>query len=62
MYYELSSMAFVNGYLSVMALESQQVKVRMLAHLQEMMEDGEAYGWPIVLSYHVAWLQHLEQG
>ena len=57
LYKELISMAFVNGYLSVMALESQQVKVSMLAQLQDMMEDGEAYGWPIVVSYNAAWLQ-----
>ena len=53
-------MAFVNGYLSVMAMEMEQVKVRMLNHLQEMMEDREAYVWPAILFYHVAWLQHLE--
>ena len=54
-------MAFMNGYLSVMALESQDIKPRMLTHLQEIMEDGEACGWPVIQSYHVAWLQHLEQ-
>ena len=43
-YEELSSMAFVNGYLCAMAMEMEQVMVRMLHDLQEMMEDGEAYG------------------
>ena len=33
----------------------------MLAHVQEMMEDREAHCWPMVRSYQVAWLQHLEQ-
>ena len=61
MYEELSSMASVNGYLAVTALESEQIKGRMLSHLQEIMEDGEAYVWSIVRSYHVNWLQHLEQ-
>ena len=61
-YDQLSSMAFVNGYLAVMALESDQVKMRMLAHLQEMMEDRETYGWCMVRSYHVAWFQQLEHG
>ena len=42
-YTELSSMAFVNGYLSVMATETGQVNVRMPSHLQEMMEDGRVY-------------------
>ena len=54
-------MAFVNGYISVMAMETKQVKVWMLNNLKEMMEDGEAYGWPAVHFYHVAWLQHLER-
>ena len=55
-------MVFVNGYLLVMAMEMEQVKVKKLNHLQEIMDDREAYGWPANLSYHVAWLQHLEQG
>ena len=42
LYEEMNSMAFVNGYLSVMALEMEKVKVRILNHLQEMMEYGEA--------------------
>ena len=33
----------------------------MLAHLQEIIGDREAYGWSVVRSYHMAWLQHLEQ-
>ena len=53
-------MAFMIGYLSAMATETEQVKVRMLSHVQEMMDDGEAYGLPAIPSYHVAWLQHLE--
>ena len=59
-YEELSSMAFVNGYISVMGMKMDQVKVRMLNHLQEMVEDGGAYVWPAILFYYVAWLQHLE--
>ena len=34
----------------------------MPSHLQELMEDGEHYGWLAVRAYHVAWFQHLEQG
>ena len=34
----------------------------MSGHLQEMMEDGETFGWPVVRAYHAVWLQHLEQG
>ena len=55
-------MSFVNGYLAVMAGESEKIKQLMLIHLQDLMEDGKAYGWSVVLSYQVAWLQHLEQG
>ena len=34
----------------------------MLSHFHDLMADGEAYGWSVVLIYHTAWLQHLEQG
>ena len=61
-YEELDSMAFVNGYLTVMGRETHHVKSKMLSHLQERMEDGESYGWPAVHAYHATWLQHLEQG
>ena len=44
MYEDLSCMAFVNGYLSVMALQPESTKPKMFMHLQEMMENGEAYG------------------
>ena len=62
MYEELDSMTFVNGYITVMAKESEHVKSRMLVHLQELMEDGEANGWDVVHSYHMVWLQHLVHG
>ena len=42
--------------------ESEETKQHMLAHLQELMEDWKAYGWSVVLLYHTACLQHLEQG
>ena len=61
-YNQLNSVAFLIGYLAVMVLESDQVKEGMLAHLQEMMQDGEVYGWSMVRSYHAACPQHLEQG
>ena len=52
-YEALSKLAFVNGYLSVLTLELKNIKARMLTDLQEVMEDGEPYGWPVVWSYHV---------
>ena len=60
-YEELDSMLFVNGYNTVMAREPEHIKYMMLLHLQELMEDGEAYGCTAVYLYHLTWLQHLEQ-
>ena len=53
-------MAFVNGYLMVMAGQSAATKASMLVHLQKLIEDAEAYGRETVCSYHAAGLQHLE--
>ena len=61
-YEDLSPMSFVNGYLEILATVKDDTKELMLSHLQELMADGEAYGWPVVLAYHAAWLRHLEQG
>ena len=55
-------MAFVKGYLTVRLREPHHIQSFMLDHLQELMEDWEHYGWPVVRAYHVAWLQHIEQG
>ena len=55
-------MAFVNGYLTIMLREPQHIQSLMLDHPQELMEDGEHYGWPVVRAYHAAWLQHIEYG
>ena len=43
-YKDISAMAFVDGYITVMNRESLPIKKLMLAHLQELMEDGERYG------------------
>ena len=56
-YEEMSSVLFVNGYLTVMAEELEEVKSHMLRHLQELMADEKAYGWTCIISYHAAWLQ-----
>ena len=63
-YESMSSMAFENGYLTIMHMSHQKDTLRdkMPIHLIEMMEDGETFGWPVVKAYHAAWLQHLEQG
>ena len=55
-------MAFVNGYLTIMSLQKDAPRIKMAAHLQDMMEDGEIFGWPLVKVYHVVWFQHLNQG
>ena len=61
-YESMSSMAFANGYLSIMSLQMDTHRDKMAIHLQEMMEDWETFGWPVVRAYHTPWLQHLEQG
>ena len=61
-YDSMSSMAFVNGYLAIMSLQKDTLRDKMAIHLQEMMEDGETFRWPVVRAYHSVWLQHLEQG
>ena len=61
-YEHLSSMAFVDGYLTVRLREPPRIQVLMLEHLQELREDREHYGWPVVRAYHAAWLKDIEQG
>ena len=34
----------------------------MSAHLKEIVENTESFGWPAVKAYQTVWLQHLEQG
>ena len=36
-YDQLDTMGFVNGYLTVMARETEKIKARVLYHLQELM-------------------------
>ena len=55
-------MGFVDGYITAMSKELPNIKTLMSTHLQELMEDGERYGWPAVRAYHAACLRHNEQG
>ena len=48
-YEEMSAVLFVNGCLTVMAGESDEVKHPMFQHLQELMEDSEVCGWESVM-------------
>ena len=61
-YETLSIMSVVNGYIEVLNIVNQDIKLHMLAHLQELMVDGEMYRWQVILNYHAAWLQHIKQG
>ena len=61
-YWEMSLALFINGYLSVLAEESDTSKTVMLQHLQELLEDTEVYGWRVVRGYHAVSLQQIEQG
>ena len=61
-YKSLSAMAFAKGYLTIMSLRTDSLRDKMAVHLEEIMENGEILGWPMVRAYHTVWLQHLEQG
>ena len=53
-YQSLFYMAFVNEYLSIMAQQTNIIRNEMVTHLQELMGDGEIFGWPVVQAYHTA--------
>ena len=59
-YGELSAIAFGRRYIIVMDSQPQDTKALMDPHLQDLMEDGEAYGWRVVRDFHSTWLKHLE--
>ena len=40
-YKNIPSVAFVDGYITVMGQEPSRIRSIMLTHLQELMEDGE---------------------
>ena len=44
-----------------MSKELPHIKVLMLAHLQELIEDGERYSWSAIMAHHATWVQHIEQ-
>ena len=44
-------------------MEAEKLAVHtLMAHLQELMEDVELYGWEPIGAFHPIWLQQLEQG
>ena len=47
----MSLALFTNGYLSILALESDTHKSLILQYLQELVEDTEVYGWRVVRDY-----------
>ena len=48
-YENISSVAFVDEYITVMGKESSNSRAIMLTCLQELMKDGNRYGWPAVM-------------
>ena len=44
-YHNLSFMAVVNGYFSIMAQQMDTIRNQMATHLQELTEDGEIFGF-----------------
>ena len=55
-------MAFVNGYLSIIAQQTGIIINQSAIHWQELMADGKIFGWLLVQAYHAAWIHNLEQG
>ena len=42
----------MSGYVCIMEVQKQDVRVLMLAHLVELMADAELYGWKDVQVFH----------
>ena len=58
----MCSLAFVEGYMTIIDMQPDPIRKHMLAHLRELMHDGQRFGWPTVRNYHAVWRQHIEQG
>ena len=61
-YQGISIPLFVKGYLIVMDTEEGLVRQKMVAHLKNLMSDAQLYGWDRPRTFHVVWLNQLEQG
>ena len=54
--------SFISGYLIVLkSVHDTQLKDHMVSHLEELMEDTDAYGWDKVRGFHAAWMNQMEQ-
>lgn len=61
-YDSLSVPEFCYGHLTLaFSCKDQDVKQRMLQHLQQMMLDASQFDWELVKSFHAIFLQQLEQ-
>ena len=61
-YESMWSLAFVEGYMTIMDMHPYPIRKHMWAHPRDLMHDGQHFGWPIVRTFHAVWLQHIEQG
>ena len=52
----------MDGYQTVIDTQTQDIKKHTNSHLQDLMEDGETYGWPVVRDFYSTWLQHIDMG
>ena len=62
MYESMSSLAFVEGHMTIMDMQPIPIRKHMWVHLRDLMSDGQRFGWPAVRNFHGVWLQHIEQG
>ena len=61
-YQDISVPQFVYGYMIVMDTEEVDIKVKMAAHLKDLMSDAQLYRWELCRAFNGVWLNQLEQG
>ena len=61
-YPDISVLQFVYGYLIVMESKEADIKVKMAAHLKDLMSDAQVYGWDRTKVFNGIWLNQFEQG
>ena len=61
-YESMSSLAFVEGYMTIMDMQPKCARKHMWVHLRDLMQDAQCFGWSSVRTFHGVWLQHIEQG
>ena len=57
---QLSVPLFILGYIAILDTVKSMLKEIMFNYLRELMADAATYGWEPIQTYHVVWLQQLE--